>query len=151
MKSHNEIQCLREPSHPRKNVILLLGLLGVVILSQGCSSEPVRHYKRLQAASYVGSLPKKAYGTVRFFQTPEEIKQPFEVIGLMTCEAPAGDEAGVINAMLYRAADMGADAVLLFPRKKSDENVSVGLPALLGSSDRVYRAQAIRLKDQATR
>ncbi|MEI7732985.1 MAG: hypothetical protein WCO56_25660 [Verrucomicrobiota bacterium] len=151
MKLHNEPQCLRKPFRPRKNVILLLALLGIYILLQGCSSEPVRHYNRLQVASYVGNLPGKAYGTVRFFQTPDEIKQPFEAIGLMTCEAPAGDEATVINAMLYRAADMRADAVLLNSKSNSNENVSVGLPAFLGSTDRVYRAQAIRLKAQAIR
>jgi hypothetical protein len=75
----------------------------------------------------------------------------------MTCEGSAGDEAGILNAMLYRAADMGADGIVLnVPRVVGEDNASgggkvdvwVGWAALVGNgNERVYRAQAIRFKE----
>ena len=41
----------------------------------------------------------------------------------MSCEASAGDEAGILKAMLYRAADMGADGILLNAAQVSQETV----------------------------
>src|SRR3974377_695750 len=88
-------------------------LLSISCLLTAC--EPCPHYNRLQVAAYTGDnvVQKKPYGTIRPYQTLEEVGRPFEVIGLMTCEGSAAEEAGILKAMLYRAADMGADGVLL--------------------------------------
>jgi len=44
---------------------------------------------------------------------------------MMSCEGSAGEEAGILNAMLYRAADMGGDAIVLNVPQVSAESVSV--------------------------
>jgi hypothetical protein len=124
-------------------------LLALIV---GC--EPCKHYNRLQVVRYMGALPAKPYGTVRPYQTAQEVGRPFETMGFMSCEAPAADEAAVLKAMLYRAADMGADGVLLNPTPLSggttaaDLDSRVGWAAVIGNGDdRAYRAQAIRFKD----
>ncbi len=128
-------------------------LIAVACFASAC--EPVRHYNRLQIAPYMGSLPRKEYGTVKVFQTVDEIKRPYEVIGMMSCEGSAAEEASIVNAMLYRAADMGADGLVLNSARAGAEDVSgkkvdvrIGWAALIGSGNqRAYRAQAIRFKD----
>jgi hypothetical protein len=77
----------------------------------GC--EPVRHYNRLQIATFEQGLPRRPYGSVKVFREPSDVNRQYEVIGEMSCEGSAGDEAGILNAMHYKAADMGADGVLL--------------------------------------
>jgi hypothetical protein len=82
-------------------------------------------------------------------------RTPLEVVAIMTCDTSAGDEAGRITAMLYRAADLGADGIVLnapsgTEAKSDDERPGrrlcrMGTPA--GVADQcVYRAQAIRFK-----
>jgi hypothetical protein len=134
----------------------LLLILGAVLLS-GCL-EPCPHYNRLQVATFYGpeKPDKKPYGTVRPFYTAEEVKQPYEAIGFMSCEGSVAEEGAILKAMLYRAADMGADGILLNPGKISQENanqqsqninVKWGWMALVGNgSTCAFRAQAIRFK-----
>lgn len=120
-----------------------------------CGCEPVPHYNRLQVAAYGGRVPRHAYGTVQVFQTPADIKRPFDIVGLMSCEGSAADEAGIVNAMLYRAADLGADGILLNPASNASEEVAgnrievrIGWAAIVGNGNqRAYRAQAIRFKE----
>jgi hypothetical protein len=97
---------------------------------------------------------------VKVFQTPDDVKRPYEVIGMMSCEGSAGEEAGILNAMLYRAADMGGDAIILnVPRvgaesvnsnnNKVDVNFKENIwAAMTGHGDeRAYRAQTIIFKE----
>ncbi|HBZ70135.1 MAG TPA: hypothetical protein DEP35_10540 [Deltaproteobacteria bacterium] len=134
--------------------------LGFVCLLAGAASlhgacEPVRHYNRLQVASFEQGLPRRPYGSVKVFRDASDIGRPYEAIGMMSCEGSAGDEAGILNAMLYRAADMGADGVLLndvprIPREQVGGSVDFryGWAALIGNGDqRAYRAEAIRFKE----
>jgi hypothetical protein len=118
---------------------------------------PVHHYNRLQVAAYI-SLPRKPYHTVKVFQTPDDVKRPYEIVGMMSCEGSAGEEAGILNAMLYRAADMGGDAIVLNVPQVSAESVSVNKMDLDGRDNalavmkgyggrRAYRAQTIRFKE----
>ena len=128
---------------------VIIALFGILVLT-GC--EPVPHYNRLQAAAFVGSLPRKPYGTIKVFQTPADIKRPYEVIGMLSCEGSAAEEAAIVNAMLYRAADMGGDGVLLNTAKAGAEDVTgsridvrFGWAAMIGGGDqRAYRSQVIR-------
>jgi hypothetical protein len=85
----------------------------------------------------------------------------------MSCEGNVNEEAAIMKAMLYRAADMGADGILLSakgfgqdegtdhtasaPYTQSTQNLNInfrgGWMSLIGnSSDHcMFRAQAIRL------
>lgn len=121
-------------------------------LTVGC--EPVRHYNRLSVAQFGSKLPKKPYGTVKAFTSAKEVPQPFEVIGFLSCEGSPAEDAGIVNAMLYRAADMGGDGVILNTgsagvtepgAQKID--VRVGGPGFFGFGNQsVYRSQVIRFK-----
>ena len=128
-------------------------LMGVLVLAAAC--EPVHHYNRLQIASYINGLPRRPYGSVQVFQFADEVKRPYEPVGILSCDGTPGEEAGILNAMLYRAADMGADAIILNgPRVAGDDiggnrlEVGASWVTPVGSNNqRGYRAQAIRFKD----
>ena len=145
-----------------KNMHRILGLLILVGLLGCCGCEPVRHYNRLQAASFAGgTLPRKPYGTPLVFRSPSDITQPYTIIGMLSCEGSIGEEAGILNAMLYRCADMGGDGVLLGGQRVAAEktsapdtddkttaiSVNAGWGALLGGNHRAYRCQIIKFKD----
>ena len=78
----------------------------------------------------------------------------------MSCEGTVGEEGGILKAMLYRAADMGADGIILNASKVSQEtltannqklnvNVTTGLIGeMIGNGNqRAFRAQAIQFTD----
>lgn len=133
-----------------------VALISIVsLLCLGCT-EPTPHYNRLSAASFMKPLEKREYGTVKVFQTDEDISKPYETIGMLSCEGSPGEEAGIIKAMLYRAADMGGDGILLNPKRASGErvssgnqvNVRFGWAALIDDGDqRAYRAHVIKFSD----
>jgi hypothetical protein len=142
--------------------IPLVSILIALVLS-GCAGEPCRDYNRLQVATFYGPnvhAAKKQYGTVVPFETPQDVKRPYQVIGFMSCEGNVGEEGGILNAMLYRAADMGADGILLNASSVSQEevqankqklnvNVTTGLIGeMIGNgSKRAFRAGAIKFTD----
>ena len=131
-------------------------LLLLLLLIAGCAGEPCRHYDRLQAAYFggAGPAPKRPYGSVVPIYHASDVKRPYTVVGFMTCQGGVGEEAGILKAMLYRAADMGADAVLLDGKRISQEvtakpseniNVKWGWMTLIGNGNTVaFRSQAIR-------
>jgi hypothetical protein len=130
---------------------ILTSLLLIAVVA-GC--EPCQHYNRLQVVAYAGPATKRPHGTIKPYETGAEVGRPFEVIGLLVCEASAQDETAVLKAMLYRAADMGADGIVLHPAKATAEGAAASLvdtrsgwATLVGNgSDRGYRAEAIRFK-----
>jgi hypothetical protein len=142
--------------------------LVALILVTGCANEPVPHYERLKVSSFIGPVPHyptpapRAFGTVKVFQKFEDVPQPYEVVGLMGCDGVASEEPDIITAMLYRAADLDADAVVLNPKmsamqdQQADEsvNVRVGWAAALELLDhkgrRGFRAAAVKFKPTAT-
>jgi hypothetical protein len=103
---------------------LRLFLLVVAFAFLGTACEPVPHYNRLKAASFLkpdANPEAKPYGSVAVFQTANDVKQPYDLVGILSCEGSAAEEAPILNAMLYRAADMGGDGVLLGAPKNSGE------------------------------
>jgi len=138
-----------------KTVVLILASISLL---SGCG-EPCPHYNRLQVAAFYGSgtppTPKPRTAVIPF-DTPADVGRPYRPIGFMSCEGSVGEEGGILKAMLYRAADMGADAIILNPPQISQEtvelnsqkmnvNVTSGLIGeMIGNSDkRAYRADAI--------
>jgi hypothetical protein len=139
----------------------------LLVIACGCASdgrlrevigrEPVIHYNRLNVASFAGHVqrfptpPQRPYGTVKVFETPGNVGQPYDLIGMMSCEGELREEAEIVRAMLYRAADMGADGVILGgaaqPVQSGNVNVRVGWAAVLGNGGaHGFRAQAIKFK-----
>lgn len=154
-----------KPAHGRRKMKLsqIVLFLSAATFLAGCAGEPCPHYNRLQVASFYGSGPpptKKPYGTVIPFDTPSDVKRPYRAIGFMSCEGNVGDEGSILKAMLYRAADMGADGIILNASKISQENiapnnqklnvnVTTGLIGeMIGNGNkRAFRAQAIQYTD----
>jgi len=136
-------------------------ILGTLLLCG--SGEPCPHYNHVQTAAFYGTVkpPKKPYGSIIPYNTPADAGRPYRVIGFMSCEGSVGDEASILKAMLYRAADMGADGILLNAaqigqetvdpnRQKFNVNVTTGLIGeMIGNGNkRAYRAQAIEFVSQ---
>jgi hypothetical protein len=133
-------------------------LLVLAALMWGC--EPCPHYNRLQVAAFYGPgqdpVPKPRTAVVPF-DTPAEVGRPYRAIGFMSCEGSVGEEGGILKAMLYRAADMGADGIILNANRISQEpispngqklniNVTTGLVGeMIGNNNdrRAYRCEAI--------
>ena len=132
----------------------------------GCT-EPVPHYDRLQVAVFYGNeVPaKKPYGSVIPYYTQQDVPGKYRAVAFMSCEGNVNEEAAIMKAMLYRAADLGADGILLSakgfgqdegvdhsantPYSQSTQNMNInvrwGWMSMIGnSSDRcMFRAQAI--------
>ena len=93
------------------NRIIPIALLFAMSAILGCESTP--HYNRTKIVVTGAALPKKPYGTVKLFQSNSEVTSNYDVIALMSVEGSPGDESAFIKAFLYRAADVGADAIIL--------------------------------------
>lgn len=129
-------------------------MLGMLLI--GCSSEPTEHYGRVSVAAFMPK-DKRPYGTVKVFEKPEDLGgRDYEKIGMLTCNGSPEQEAGILNAMLYRAADMGGDGLLLDdtkvdarPERAGETRVDVrwGLMTLMGDVNRrIYKAYVIELR-----
>jgi hypothetical protein len=141
----------------------LSGLLLIIVLC-GCASdgpmreafgrEPVIRYNRLNVASFTGRMqrfptpPQRPYGTVKVFENRDDVKQAYEIIGMMSCEGEAKEEAEIIRAMLYRAADMGSDGIILNPASSASQPNGAGNIDVRVNKDRGFRAQAIKFKPE---
>jgi hypothetical protein len=130
-----------------------IAVFAVLMLILGCESTP--HYNRTKVVTVGTPLPKRPYGSVKLYQDKAEIPGVYDVIAIMSVEGKAGDEAAFIKAFLYRAADLGADAVI-FQRVSIaagvegggwaiGKNGGFGLP-VNPAQDAVYRGEAIHLK-----
>ncbi len=140
----------------RKTIIPLLAVLSVFL---GCA-EPTPHYNRTKVLTFEKPLPKKPYGTVKLIQsqTPygsvqNEVEGKYDVMALMTVEGHAGEEAAFIKAFLYRAADLGADALILYRGDVVGGQEGMAIAAKNGafgftnpSQDAVYRGEAIHFR-----
>ena len=131
----------------------LIPLLVITSLLLGCESTP--HYNRTKVVNVGTPLPKKPYGSVKLYQSKEEVPSDYEVIAIMSVEGKAGEEAQFMKAFLYRAADLGADAVIFYRVSLAagtegggwivGKGGGFGLPYNT-SQDAVYRGEAIHLK-----
>jgi hypothetical protein len=133
------------------NRIIPIALLCAMSAILGCESTP--HYNRTKIVVTGAALPKKPYGTVKLFQSNSEVTSNYDVIALMSVEGSPGDESAFIKAFLYRAADVGADAIILHRGTvvAGQQGIGAGAKGSFGfletpSQDAVYRAEAIHFK-----
>ena len=131
----------------------LIPLVAVLSLILGCESTP--HYNRTKVVTMGAPLPKKPYGSVKFYQSKQEVPGSYDVVAILSVEGKAGEEAQFIKAFLYRAADLGADGVIFYRVSLAagtdgggwvvGNNGGFGLPYKT-TQDAVYRGEAIVLK-----
>lgn len=98
-------------------------------------------------------MPKKLYGSVRLFQSKEEVPGVYYVSAIMSVEGDSGDEAAFIKAFLYRAADVGADGLILYRVSSfngEDVTISKSAGAANPSQHSVYRGEAINFGAEPT-
>jgi hypothetical protein len=137
-------------THNQSAIKIILSLCVLLSLVVGC--EPVPHYNDMRTAALAGPFPKRPYGSVQLYQSFADVTRPYQIIGLLSEEGSPGDEALMIQAMLYKAADLGGDAVVLggpnFDEKEIKNNsvaVKSGIWAAIGNGNNyLYRGQVIR-------
>lgn len=101
------------------------------------------------------TLPKKPYGSVKLFENKSDVTGQYDVVALMTVEGNGGDEAAFVKAFLYRAADVGADGLILYRGSiaagqqgglfLASPNGAIGLPTN-PTQDEILRGEAIHFK-----
>ena len=131
----------------------LSALLITACLLAGCESTP--HYNRTKVVTLIPGLPKKPVGAIRLYQDKSEVSGSYEIVSILTVEGSAGEEAAFIKAFLYRAADEGADALILYRGTVAagvegggfivNHNGGFGIPGKV-IQDAVFRGEAIRMK-----
>jgi hypothetical protein len=141
-------RCFADRHFMRKTLFAAVIALTTIL---GCESTP--HYNRTKIVVVGTTFYKKPYGTVKLFQSKAEVTDAYDVVALLSVEGNAGEESAFIKAFLYRAADVGADAVIFYRG-----NVAVGQAGLAvagnngafgftnPSQDAVYRGEAIHFK-----
>jgi hypothetical protein len=130
---------------------MIIPLVAALFFATGCESTP--HYNRTKVLALEAPLPKKPYGTVKLFQSKQEVTGKYDVMALMTVDGNPGEEAAFIKAFLYRAADLGADAIIFYRGDVAagQQGLGGGANGAFGffqspAQDAVYRAEAIHLK-----
>ncbi len=132
----------------RKMMVPVLAVLSLIL---GCESTP--HYNRTKLVMVGAALPKKPYGTVKFFQSKAEVQGSYDTIAMMSVEGNEGEESAFIKAFLYRAADVGADAIIFYRGTvvAGQQGIGGGGNGGFGfivspTQDAVYRGEAIHFK-----
>lgn len=91
-----------------------LAILSLVTLALAAGCESTPHYNRTKAVLLGTPGPARPHGSVRLYEGKEAVGAPYEVISMLSVEGHAGEEAAFIKAFLYRAADVGADGLILY-------------------------------------
>ncbi len=97
--------------------LLLLCACGLVA---GCTSNnpdpAVRYGTTVQVIRYDGGhyAPTK---TLQVFDTAEEVKQPYHKIAKVTRPGHREAEGKIVNALIWRARQAGAEGLILLPPK----------------------------------
>ena len=99
--------------------------------SQQRADQPPKHAKRVQIGMYDAS-PRGKSDHVDVYDETHPLLKPHNDIALVTCEGTPSEESPMIEAIIYRARMLGANAVIILPPSRS------------GWGDRrVFRAKAV--------
>jgi hypothetical protein len=94
----------------------IIAAASVACLLMGCEACP--HYNRTQVMGPNGSAvvpaAKKPYGSVKLYENKSEVSGSYDVVAILTVAGDKNDEARFLTALRYRAADLGADGVILY-------------------------------------
>ncbi|MBI3880958.1 MAG: hypothetical protein HY301_12980 [Verrucomicrobia bacterium] len=120
--------------------------LATLIVLAGCSSTPTEktekppdHMKRVQFIAY-DNIQRPMTASLEVFTDPPARKH--KIIALITCEGAYHEEIVMTKAILFKARQLGADAVIKIP----ESTAKTGSGTLYGfhSGGRsVFRANAI--------
>ena len=125
-----------------------LQLLVIALILSACSTapkqaadQPIKHADRVKVATY-DSSPRPASARLDVYDLSRDAQanpapKAHKVIALLTCEGGAQEEAEMMNAIMYRARQLGADGVVILPPDRT-----YGLWSALGER-RIFSAKAI--------
>ena len=78
---------------------------------QSSSEKPVKHAGRLKAALY-DSSSRSATTQLDVYDSEQKFQRAHKIIALLTCEGAAQEEGEMVNAINYRARQIGASGVI---------------------------------------
>jgi hypothetical protein len=126
----------------------LVAAVFLACLLTGCESCP--HYNRTQMmgpnGGQVVTSAKKPYGSVKLYQDKAEVPRPYDVVAVLMVAGDKNEEAKFITAFLYRAADIGADGVILHRAGEQIASVPGPFFSTITSMQAAYRGEAIRFR-----
>jgi hypothetical protein len=114
--------------------------IGLLVCLSGCVS--AQAYRSGTGKIY----PPTQSDAVLVFYAAEDVKQPYEVIGEITTAGSSGwgkNEGDLINKARGKAAEMGADAILVRPIDKGSGG-DKAMAVMFGSNDKSQHVTAIR-------
>jgi hypothetical protein len=80
------------------------------------------------------------------FDEAKKLERPHKVIALLTAEGAANEEGDLVNAMMFKARQLGANAVVMLPPDRP--NAGVVFNNILQPADRrVFRGNAVVFSD----
>jgi hypothetical protein len=120
-------------------------LLSILLLIIGCSSTPVstsgetpvRYARYVQVATF-DSSPRSATTKLDILQTPPIKKN--HVIAELTIDGSAENEGKLINALAWKARQLGADAMVVLNPVGQRNYDALGIPE---ETHWIFRADAI--------
>lgn len=130
----------------------LLLLLASILITCGCASNPSnapqakekkpKHYSRVKVAIY-DTTPRTATTQLDYFAEGTTIPKQHKVIALLTCEGAAHEEGEMVNAINFRARELGASGVIQLRADQPNASVAIAHPMWQAPDRRVFRANAI--------
>ena len=119
----------------KRSAILVASLLAMV----GCIST---NAVKLTDSSYTPVNPEQ----VRVFTTEDDVLVPFEKIAIITAEGDSSEKTALIGKMKKKAAELGANGLILGEFKEATTGQKVAKAFLLTSANNKYEATAIHMK-----
>ena len=110
--------------------------------------KPVKSAGRVKVALY-DSSSRNPTRELDVYNSESQIQKPHRIIALLTCEGPAHQEGELVNAINYRARQIGANAVIVLEADRPNEKLLFSNPIFQPADSRVFRAQAVVYSDIA--
>lgn len=131
----------------------MVTLLLFTTLLTSCSSTPdpngpPRYADRLKIAVF-DATPRAATSSVDVFDETTKVTRPYKIIAQLGRNAKPTDSSLIINAIAWRARQMGADAIILLPAQSTGWKVNNrwGNPSV-EQTEPIYNANAIIYTDR---
>jgi len=101
-------------------VVLVLSLCpGCSTTPSGNPADPAPKYAgRINVARY-DVTPRVPSTAFEVFTRADEVQQPYKIIALLSHESKPKDSGLMINAIAWRARQLGADAMILLPPQET--------------------------------
>lgn len=127
-------------------MLAALIVAGCATSSQNPGEKPVKHAGRVKAAIY-NSVERTPTTHLDVYSNPQSVERLHKVIALLTCEGAAHEEGELVNAINYKARQLGAHGVVVIPPDRPNEGLVIAHPWFQPADRRVFRANAIVYTD----